>query len=447
MDKLASELGDDSPEQLMALLEHLQGQEGLENASPDLAELLRNVKREKGERTEEVPTEEIEPEPGFVVKTQDVNTKHKVFINMCGHPRVAAPGNWEGGVMPESVQNALDNVDNLTEAEAGTLRFPLSMSTLREDVDKKGEPCTTLDCCLNNDVIAMASKHRPLKSFLIELAVSWVSHKHKMELDMKFKLPKMRYKGEVVGTQRIRVDKKPLVSEVKDVPEEPTFPLRATKAAPPEAKPQLSTSSPQPHQAPQSASRSGPPSSSSGTNVRGSGPAGPPSIQGTNVQPATGSLHTMFKLLGKVECHGRPVQSMSFAAELPPCLQQAPTLHPSQQQQQQVSGSGWTLQGLQAVAGAVRVEVCGRDVFLGHPGYQELQVPLPFAASSQNASVTLEALSSTSTAGSTGCQAAIVRVQLQYASLSDLLAQAVAQKPHQYGQLGLANTTALELED
>jgi len=37
MDKLASELGAESPEQIMALLEHLQGQEGLENISPDLA--------------------------------------------------------------------------------------------------------------------------------------------------------------------------------------------------------------------------------------------------------------------------------------------------------------------------------------------------------------------------------------------------------------------------
>jgi len=27
-----------------------------------------------------------------------------------------------------------------------------------------------------------AAKHRPLKSFLIELAVNWVSHKHKMEV-------------------------------------------------------------------------------------------------------------------------------------------------------------------------------------------------------------------------------------------------------------------------
>lgn len=53
----------------------------------------------------------------FVVKTQDMATSRKVFINMCCHPKVAAPGNWANGTMPESVQNALENMDNLSEAE------------------------------------------------------------------------------------------------------------------------------------------------------------------------------------------------------------------------------------------------------------------------------------------------------------------------------------------
>lgn len=29
------------------------------------------------------------------------------------------------------------------------------MSALRQETDKKGGPCTTVDCCLNNDVLAM----------------------------------------------------------------------------------------------------------------------------------------------------------------------------------------------------------------------------------------------------------------------------------------------------
>ena len=40
---------------------------------------------------------------------------------------------------------------------------------------------------------------RPLKAFLIELALGWVGHKTSMTLDPKFKLPKIKYKGEEVS--------------------------------------------------------------------------------------------------------------------------------------------------------------------------------------------------------------------------------------------------------
>ena len=43
-----------------------------------------------------------------------------------------------------------------------------------------------------------AGMFRPLKAFLIELALGWVGHKTSMALDPKFKLPKMKYKGEEV---------------------------------------------------------------------------------------------------------------------------------------------------------------------------------------------------------------------------------------------------------
>ena len=37
---------------------------------------------------------ELVPEPAFVVKTRDEATARKVFVNVCGSPRVAAPGDW-----------------------------------------------------------------------------------------------------------------------------------------------------------------------------------------------------------------------------------------------------------------------------------------------------------------------------------------------------------------
>ena len=52
--------------------------------------------------------------------------------------------------------------------------------------------------------IHQAAVFRPLKAFLIELALGWVAHKAKMELDPKFKLPKMKYKGDQVGERAVR---------------------------------------------------------------------------------------------------------------------------------------------------------------------------------------------------------------------------------------------------
>jgi hypothetical protein len=43
---------------------------------------------------------------------------HKVFINMCSSTKVAAPGGWTTGQIPEAVKTALANVDSLNEEDA-----------------------------------------------------------------------------------------------------------------------------------------------------------------------------------------------------------------------------------------------------------------------------------------------------------------------------------------
>ncbi|MEW5304573.1 MAG: hypothetical protein WDW36_007175 [Sanguina aurantia] len=80
------------------MLEEYQQQGGsMDQVPPELTELLNNVKRSRQQPTpEDAPTEEITPVAGFVVKTNDA-TGRKVFINLCGSDKVAAPGNWVGG--------------------------------------------------------------------------------------------------------------------------------------------------------------------------------------------------------------------------------------------------------------------------------------------------------------------------------------------------------------
>ena len=47
----------------------------------------------------------------FVVKTHD-DTGRKMFINICGNPKIPAPGNWDNGKVPEKVQKALGACEN-----------------------------------------------------------------------------------------------------------------------------------------------------------------------------------------------------------------------------------------------------------------------------------------------------------------------------------------------
>eukprot|EP01026_Neomeris_dumetosa_P014345 TRINITY_DN15190_c0_g1_i1.p2 TRINITY_DN15190_c0_g1~~TRINITY_DN15190_c0_g1_i1.p2 ORF type:complete len:244 (+),score=18.06 TRINITY_DN15190_c0_g1_i1:51-734(+) len=60
--------------------------------------------------------------------------------------------------------------------------------------------------------------------------MGWIQHKQSCRLDARYKLPKMKYKGDMLRTQRIRVDKKQLVTDMGEIAEEPEFPL-LTKAS------------------------------------------------------------------------------------------------------------------------------------------------------------------------------------------------------------------------
>lgn len=45
-----------------------------------------------------------------MIKTAEVESGRKVFINVCSSDRVAAPGGWVGGVMPDEVAQALEKL-------------------------------------------------------------------------------------------------------------------------------------------------------------------------------------------------------------------------------------------------------------------------------------------------------------------------------------------------
>ena len=66
-----------------------------------------------------------------------------------------------------------------------------------------------------------------MKLFVIETTIGWINHKLSLGVDKKFKLPKLKYKGETVQSHLIRKDTKKIVeiSEIDAVDETPALPL------------------------------------------------------------------------------------------------------------------------------------------------------------------------------------------------------------------------------
>lgn len=77
----------------------------------------------------------IQPQKGFVVKTKNVKTGGKIFINMTHH-EIVDP--FESKAIPKEQQ------EEHNTQEKG-LRIPLSLGVMREETDKKGDPAQVID--------------------------------------------------------------------------------------------------------------------------------------------------------------------------------------------------------------------------------------------------------------------------------------------------------------
>lgn len=372
----------------------------------ELMSLLKNAKQGKHQANNDVPSQEVIPDPVFVIKTTDQSDR-KVFINVTSSSKVPAPGGWSSGLMPEEVSKALDEWQQLGEQQSGeALRLPMSCGDMREDVDKKGESCITVDCIFNNDVIAATRHHRPFKAFLIQLSLNVVGQKHKLELDPKFKLPKMTYKGLHVASQRMRVDQKPLVTEVGDILEEPTFPLIAKK------QDSHKRPAPTPAQTILPTSTSTPSSSAAAAPLSKQQQVAQPHLQQATTSPSSAGLPQTASY--SIEYEGRPVETMVVKVDLP----SLPGTTVS-------NGSSWSPDDLSA-------EVQHQHVYIQGKGLQPLHVELPFAVNAQHAEAVL--------------QAGQLLLRLPYYPVASWVQQLIQQAPHAYGALPVANSAYMELE-
>lgn len=150
----------------------------------------------------DVPSKEISPLPGFVVKTKDASRDgRKVFINVCQHEDI------------KNFSKRVQLMEDGTEQEG--LSVPCSVGPPRPIKDKAGKPAVVFDVIVNPAVIKEATGDVTGSSrhWLVEIGMDRIDGKYKTALDRRYKLPKARYVGKV-ATQRIRLTQKPKIEAV-----------------------------------------------------------------------------------------------------------------------------------------------------------------------------------------------------------------------------------------
>lgn len=65
----------------------------------------------------------------------------------------------------------------MTPDQQELLRIPMSMSDPRGDMDRRGNPCVVVDAIINDNVMALAMRTRPLATFLTNLVIAWANEK------------------------------------------------------------------------------------------------------------------------------------------------------------------------------------------------------------------------------------------------------------------------------
>lgn len=134
---------------------------------------------------EQVKGKYITPNPGFCLKTRYTNESVKVFVNICFHEDIAVP----------APKKKLDDTGNEVEG----MNIPMSVGPLRNGKDKSDKDCIIIDIIMNPKVLEDVREDSvgTYRDFVCQLALQYLEQKYKKPLDRRYKLPKLKYLGEV----------------------------------------------------------------------------------------------------------------------------------------------------------------------------------------------------------------------------------------------------------
>ncbi|CAH7456860.1 PIH1 domain-containing protein 1 [Phodopus roborovskii] len=176
--------------------------------------LLQASKELQQAQTERPESTQIQPQPGFCVKTN--SSEGKVFINICHSPSIPPP-----------VDMTEDELLQMLEEDQAGFRIPMSLGEPHAELDAKGQGCAAYDVAVNSNLYLRMQKSDFLRELVVTIAREGLEDKYGLQLNPEWRMLKYRPFLGSISQQNIRSQQRPRIQELGTVqgPERPRLNL------------------------------------------------------------------------------------------------------------------------------------------------------------------------------------------------------------------------------
>jgi hypothetical protein len=170
-----------------------------------LEELLLQASKELQQaQTTRPESTQIQPQPGFCIKT--ISSEGKVFINICHSPSIPPPADVTE-----------DELLQMLEEDQTGFRIPMSLGEPHAELDAKGQGCTAYDVAVNSDFYRRMQNSDFLRELVITIAREGLEDKYSLQLNSEWRMLKNRPFLGSISQQNIRSQQRPQIQELGDL--------------------------------------------------------------------------------------------------------------------------------------------------------------------------------------------------------------------------------------
>ncbi|XP_055469455.1 PIH1 domain-containing protein 1 [Psammomys obesus] len=163
--------------------------------------LLQASKELQQAQTARTESTQIQPQPGFCIKTN--SSEGKVFINICHSPSIPPP-----------VDMTEDELLQMLEEDQAGFRIPMSLGEPHAELDAKGQGCTAYDVAVNSNFYLRMQNSDFLRELVVTIAREGLEDKYGLQLNPEWRMLKYRPFLGSISQQNIRSQQRPRIQEL-----------------------------------------------------------------------------------------------------------------------------------------------------------------------------------------------------------------------------------------